>query len=168
MEKRGKEGLELGGYLLEDLVKVHPHSRVSGLWIRRPVTPALSDRPHCFNLPPKQSFLLFSSLFSSFSFFPFSFSVPFSFLSTKHEHTNHASFVLPSFVVVLLVPDGLFPTRLTHDPRTVLSGRGRMAQQSAISPLGYEKIRSTLRRFLARNIGGEQRYEPPRRLPRRD
>lgn len=28
--------------------------RVHGPWIRRrPVTPALSDRPHCFNLPPK-------------------------------------------------------------------------------------------------------------------
>lgn len=29
--------------------------RVHGPWIRRrPVTPALSDRPHCFNLPPKR------------------------------------------------------------------------------------------------------------------
>lgn len=28
--------------------------RVHSPWIRRrPVTPALSDRPHCFNLPPK-------------------------------------------------------------------------------------------------------------------
>lgn len=124
VEKRGKGrgGLELGGYLLEDLVKVHPHSRVSGLWIRRPVTPALSDQPHCFNLPPKRSFPLFSSLLFLllFFFFPLSFSIP--LLHKAEEHTDHASFVLPSFVVVLLVPfDGLFPTRLpTHDPRTVL------------------------------------------------
>ena len=33
-ERERERELELGGYLLEDLVKVHPRSRVSGLWIR--------------------------------------------------------------------------------------------------------------------------------------
>lgn len=170
--ERGGGELELGGYLLEDLVKVHPHSRVSGLWIRRPVTPALSDQPHCFNLPPKRSFPLFSSLLFLLLFFFFSplllYPPP-----PQSRGAHRPCFLRPSFLRCRITGSLRWPvSNTTSNPRPPNSSSLVVVvwrNSARASPLRIrEKIRSTLRRFLARNIGGEQRYEPPRRLPRRD